>query len=65
MNHPLIQELRGLLTYLARWLPVALVVGALAGTASALFFVCAGLGHPHAAAASLADSVHAADGLCG
>ncbi|GAB7127875.1 voltage-gated chloride channel family protein [Silvimonas sp. JCM 19000] len=37
MNHPLIQELRGLLTYLARWLPVALVVGALAGTASALF----------------------------
>ena len=37
MNHPIILEFRSLARYLLRWLPVALLVGALSGTASAWF----------------------------
>ncbi|WP_283147676.1 voltage-gated chloride channel family protein [Silvimonas soli] len=37
MKYPFLTELRGLLAYVACWTPLALVVGALSGSASALF----------------------------
>ena len=37
MNHPIIVEFKSLARYMARWLPLALLVGAMAGTASAWF----------------------------